>query len=203
MLINIHTHHYIGEGIEIVNSPEIPTPYYSYGIAPFEANEKVVNVNSYTEKSCVFIGEIGLDKNTETNINQQIESFKNQLNIALKLNKPVIIHCVKAFNELINIKKEFKEIKTWIIHGFRKTTLTQQLIQEGFYLSIGTAILYDTKLQESLKTIPSNRLFLETDNDKRHTIKEVYEKVALIKGISLVDLELLILKNFKSIINNE
>ena len=199
MLINLHTHQKKEFGLEIMHAKEVLTSPFSYGIAPFEVNQFLFNETICTHKNCLAIGEIGLDKTIQLNINEQIKLFKNQLIYAEKLKLPVIIHCVKAYNELIDIKRTLKPKQPWIIHGFRKTNLLITLINEGFYLSIGTAILHDKKLQSSLKTIPNDRLFLETDNDLNHNIKEVYQQVASLKEISLLDLKNIISNNFKTV----
>jgi TatD DNase family protein len=199
MLINIHTHHKQKIGIEIIHSKEeLDTPF-SYGIGPFELEKYVFDEKMTQKNNCISIGEIGLDKIIQIKLNKQIIKFKEQLNYAEKLKLPVIIHCVKAYNELIQIKHEIRPNQPWIIHGFRKTTLLESLLKEGFYISIGTAILHDTKLQETIKNIPNDKLFLETDNDEKHTIDEVYMKVAFIKELSLLDLETIIFNNFKTV----
>jgi TatD DNase family protein len=199
MLINLHTHHKKEIGLEIIHAKEVLTSHYSYGVAPFEADQFLFDETICTHKNCLAIGEIGLDKTNQTDINKQIKDFKSQLIYAEKLKLPVIIHCVKAYNELIDIKRTLKPIQPWIIHGFRKTNLTTTLINEGFYLSIGTAILRDKKLQYSIKTIPNDRLFLETDNDINHNIDEVYQQVASLKEISLLALKTIISNNFKTV----
>ena len=63
--------------------------------------------------------------------------------------------------------------------------LLTSVLESGVHISIGTAVIWDEKLQEQVKSIPLNRLFLETDNDTNYTIEAVYQKVALIKNISL------------------
>jgi len=199
MLINLHTHHKQEIGIEIVHAKEVENSPYSYGIAPFEEHLFSFDETICTHKNCIAIGEIGLDKLIQTNINKQIKLFKLQLIYAEKLKLPVIIHCVKAYNELISLKRSLKPKQPWIIHGFRKTNLTTTLINEGFYLSIGTAILQDVKLQAAIKTIPDDRLFLETDNNLNHNIEEVYQQVAFLKEISLLDLKKIISNNLKTV----
>ena len=196
MLINLHTHHTNNHGLEILNSTNESATYYSYGVAPFEINKKNFDPNKLDRNHCIAIGEIGLDKQIQVSIFEQIDFFKKQLIYSEKLKLPVIIHCVKAYNELLKIKQQLKPTQPWIIHGFRKTKLCTTLIKNDFYLSIGTAILYDEKLQKTIKEIPNNRLFLETDNDQTHTIEEVYTCVASLKEISLLDLKDIIKTNF-------
>lgn len=199
MLINLHTHHRQEIGLEIVQAKEVLSYPYSYGVGPFEIDMYLFDEKIAIEKNCISIGEIGLDKNIQLNINKQIIIFKKQLLFAEKLNLPVIIHCVKAYNELIEIKRSLKPIQPWVIHGFRKTNLLNTLLKEDFYISVGSAIIHDRKLQASIKTIPNNRLFLETDNDLNHNIEEVYQKVAFLKEISLLALKTIISNNFKTV----
>ena len=199
MFINLHTHHKQEIGLEIVQAKEVLSYPYSYGVGPFEIDMYLFDEKIATEKNCISIGEIGLDKTIQLNINEQIKIFKKQLLFAEKLNLPVIIHCVKAYNELIEIKRSLKPIQPWVIHGFRKTNLLNTLLKEDFYISVGSAIIHDRKLQASIKTIPNNRLFLETDNDLNHNIEEVYQKVAFLKEISLLALKTIISNNFKTV----
>ena len=199
MLINLHTHHRQEIGLEIVQAKEVLSYPYSYGVGPFEIDMYLFDEKIAVEKNCISIGEIGLDKTIQLNINEQIKVFKKQLIYAEKLNLPVIIHCVKAYNELIQIKHETQPNQPWIIHGFRKTNLLHPLLKEDFYVSVGTAIMYDLKLQAIIKTIPNNRLFLETDNDLNFNIEEVYQKVASLKEISLLALKTIISNNFKTV----
>lgn len=199
MFINLHTHHKQEIGLEIVQAKEVLSYPYSYGVGPFEIDMCLFDEKIATEKNCISIGEIGLDKTIQLNINEQIKIFKKQLLFAEKLNLPVIIHCVKAYNELIEIKRSLKPIQPWVIHGFRKTNLLNTLLKEDFYISVGSAIIHDHKLQASIKTIPNNRLFLETDNDLNHNIEEVYQKVAFLKEISLLALKTIISNNFKTV----
>ena len=199
MFINLHTHHKQEIGLEIVQAKEVLSYPYSYGVGPFEIDMYLFDEKIAIEKNCISIGEIGLDKNIQLNISEQIIIFKKQLLFAEKLNLPVIIHCVKAYNELIEIKRSLKPIQPWVIHGFRKTNLLNTLLKEDFYISVGSAIIHDRKLQASIKTIPNNRLFLETDNDLNHNIEEVYQKVAFLKEISLLALKTIISNNFKTV----
>ena len=60
------------------------------------------------DASCLALGECGLDKKVQTPLDLQQEVFERQLTLAEKYKKPVIIHCVAAFQELIAIKKKLK-----------------------------------------------------------------------------------------------
>jgi len=193
MLINIHTHHPSINPNEIVNSEQILTDkYFSVGVLPIEAMspydfESIEHIS--THKNCIALGEIGLDKTYTMTLSQQIELFIKQVFISEKNKLPVILHCVKSWNEILQIKKEIKPNQPWIMHGFRKVNLLASILESETYISIGTAIIWDKKLQETIKKIPIDRLFLETDNDKQYTIHDVYEKVATLKNISLQTLK--------------
>lgn len=86
---------------------------------------------------------------------------------------PLLIHAVKATEELFAIKKEMRPRNAWIIHGFRgKKELAESLLGQGFYLSFG-----EKYQPEALRITPEDRLLLETD-EATADIADVYERVA-------------------------
>ena len=201
MLINIHTHFKGNTGIEIINSDTtLLNTTYSFGLAPWvlenisefdfeNLDKKTEYIKIITHKNCISIGEIGLDKNLSIDLNNQIQLFINQIIISEEYKLPILLHCVKSWNEILKIREEIKPIQPWVFHGFRKTNLLESILKSGVHISIGAAIMKDLKLQECIKKIPNDRLFLETDNSKDYTIYDIYEKVASIKNISLQTLE--------------
>ena len=91
------------------------------------------------------------------------ETLKELERLAVSRQLPVIIHCVKAWDELLAIKKDFPETLPCIIHGFRgKPQLAESLLSKGFYLSFGFRFH-----PQSLTLCPSDRLFFESDEDLR------------------------------------
>ncbi len=203
MLINIHTHHARNSQYEIIQSDtlELDRPF-SFGLLhhPYpEASKTVETIDQiYRNKNCLAVGEIGLDKNSTIDLDIQIQKFKKQLFASEKYKLPVILHCVKSWNEILQIKQVTNPSQTWIFHGFRKTNLLTSVLECGIHISIGTAVIWDEKLQEQVKKIPINRLFLETDNDTNYTIENVYQKIALIKNISLQALKDQVYTNTKN-----
>jgi len=121
----------------------------------------------------VAIGETGLDKLVSTPLAQQEALFVAHIELAEKLQKPLIIHCVKAWQELIRIRKQYTSEKQWIIHGFRGNgQLARQLLQFGFHLSFGPHFHPD-----ALRSVwESHRLYAETD-DSNISITEVYKHI--------------------------
>ena len=204
MLVNIHTHYKRHDSIEIVNAIDIIdlSYYYSSGIHPWNAETnslKISNLeNKAHDKFMLAIGEIGLDKIKGPALEIQKTCFIDQVLIAEKINRPVIIHCVKAWNEIAAIKKQLQPKQTWIFHGFSKAAILESVLQEGLMISIGSGIMNNKKLQEALLRIPTDRLFLETD-DSHITILEIYKKVSTLKNLSLSELEQIIENNFKRI----
>ena len=98
----------------------------------------------------------------------------------------MIIHCVKAYSEIIEIRKKTKATMPWVIHGFNSSIETmRQLLKYDMYISLGE-ILYRNENQavEILKNVPLNRLFLETDVSGRD-IRDVYAKAANLMGCEI------------------
>lgn len=128
----------------------------------------------------VAIGEAGLDKLKGPSYDIQIPVFEEHIQLSEKLKKPLIIHCVKAWEQLIRIRREANPTQPWIIHGYRgKPELTKQLLREGFYFSLGDDINV-----ESVEMIPIELLFCETDEDEMD-IREVYAQAAHAKNMEL------------------
>jgi Tat protein secretion system quality control protein TatD with DNase activity len=89
----------------------------------------------------VAIGECGLDRNIDLPLDIQTSIFKRHIELAETLQKPLVIHCVRAFSELIALKKNTKSTVPWIIHGFhKKEEVFQQLLKHDFYFSFGAAM---------------------------------------------------------------
>lgn len=204
MLFNIHTHFFTGRTIEIVSRTnwQKDGEYFSVGIHPWDSDnldfELEMIQNEIKNPFCLAIGEIGLDKLKGPNIEIQENVFRKQIALSEEFQLPVIIHCVKAWNELQQLKRELKPSQTWVFHGFSKAAILENVLQEGLMISIGTAILTNKKLQDVLNNIPNDRLFLETD-DAEIPIYSVYEKVSELKKLSLSELEQIIENNFKKV----
>ncbi len=146
------------------------------------------------------IGECGVDRLIELPLEQQFPIFEAQIKLAEQLRKPVIIHCVRAFNELLQWKKRVAPTIPLIIHGFNnKPEIAQQLIAHGFYFSLGTALLEtDSNAVKALKIIPFSKLFLEND-DRDTPIEKVYEAAAMHLEITISVLKDQIWTNFVTV----
>ena len=145
------------------------------------------------------IGECGLDSLKGEKIENQILILEQQIALAEALNKPLILHCVKSFSELINLKEKLKVKVPMVIHGFNKNEgLGKQLLKNGFLLSFGAAVLKEnTGAAKLIKEL--DYFFLETD-DSQITIQEIYHEVAEIKNCTVDELKALIFANWNQII---
>jgi TatD DNase family protein len=208
---NLHTHQFTNQPdvLELVNQYpqefDVSIPFYSIGIHPLFIDEnrlekdfQVVN-EKLALPECLALGECGLDKRSETPFEVQQSVFEKQLALAEKHQKPVVIHCVAAFQELIEIKKRLKISVPMIIHGFsKKTELAKQLIDNGFYVSFGKNLLRNPELESVFKSIPNDKFLLETDMVEEG-IQDVYALAAKYKGIELSELQEIIEKNYKAV----
>lgn len=206
--INIHTHYPAqSDEVCVVNNrfgydPEIySSSAFSIGIHPWDAalNTDQDNLKKWVlHPDCVAIGECGLDKLKGPDLEIQKTIFRAQLELALTHHKPVIIHCVKAFDELIQVCEPYMDKLSLIIHGYNKSAqLAQQLIAKGFYLSVGMSLL--KKEEYDLSAIPLKKLFLETDTQDAIPIGDVYKTAALKLNLDLDVLKEKIYSNFAEI----
>ncbi len=199
---NLHAHRFSGAEDECVItslrsrdyplSMEDPEAFYSVGLHPWDLQatpgirDELVKVQLATESSqVVAIGEAGLDKLIPVSLDMQTAVFNNQLEIAESAGMPVIIHAVRANQELISIIREKKLSVPLIIHGFRGgKELAAEFCRKGLYLSVGEAVMRSEKLQEAVRQIPLESLFLETDESELD-IKAIYAKVAELRGLDV------------------
>ena len=203
---NIHTHTLVYPESEILScSSGLPPTdprivYTSIGIHPWSLTEENAETQWHTlqeqisDPSVIAIGEGGLDKLKGPSMDIQMKLLKQQALLSEEKRLPLILHCVKAFNELILLKKEIKPSQAWIIHGFRgKEALATDCLRHGFYLSFGEHFQED-----ALRTVPLEKLFIETD-ESRASIEAIYQSIAKVRGISLEELTESIKKNVKEV----
>ena len=186
MPFDAHTHHVPEKADSAIISCcmyDIPLPekaiYLAVGIHPWYLTEEDFPLqtkwveNILKDKRVIALGESGLDKRCSTPFDLQLEAFRFMITLSEQKKFPIFIHCVKAFNEVIALKKNLKPEQKWIIHGFRgKKELAESLIKNGFILSFG-----EKYHSEALQTVPKGCILLETDNSSEN-ISAIYEKAA-------------------------
>ena len=143
------------------------------------------------------VGECGLDKLKGESLDVQTLFFEAQIRLAEAVRKPGIIHCVRAFNEIIVVKKRLKPSVPLVIHGFNKNEIIlAELLKNDFYISIGHAILRGSdEFKKNVLSIPLDRLFFETD-DKDVAVQSIYEAYSELAEMDLNDLKSVVYKNF-------
>ena len=213
MYINIHTHKN-----QITNNQwELKSVHhdfqntnslfnYSLGIHPWHIEQKSVSeqlsllkINSKKE-NVLAIGECGLDRICETPFKLQQELFKEQILWANEIAKPIIIHCVRTYDEILQMLKDNKNIMPAIFHGFNKNeSIAEKIIKAGHFISIGKDVK-NIELEKTINSIPLERLFLETD-DSDIQIETIYKEVSRIRNIPLTHLILQVQKNLKTVFN--
>ncbi len=217
--VDIHTHFKNSDAdvISVLNISQqgftmqnLPPQYFSAGLHPWFLNKN--NFETDFEKltqlidnqSVIFLGECGLDRLKGENLAFQTQVFEAQIRLAESFSKPIVIHCVKAFNEIMAIRKRSKPSVPFIIHGFNQNKiLLNDLIKNDFYISVGTLIWKkESNAAQALNIIPHNRLFFETDHMDM-SIKAVYEKAAEVLNLDLADLKKIIFDNFNRILTTE
>lgn len=206
MYFDIHTHN-AQNYLDIQNcfhDSEPPKGYFSIGVHPCyipENWEEIMDATYSKMKlsNCKAVGECGLDKNSNTPFDIQKDIFKRHIAYSETLKKPLIIHCVKSFSEIVQLKKKFDPKQTWIVHGFHKNEkVASLLLQNDIKLSFGKAILYDKTTQIVLSTTHKDNFFLETD-DSDVSIEEIYKKASEIRRISLRELYRITYENYRKV----
>jgi TatD DNase family protein len=208
---NLHTHKFTNEPdvLELVNQYpwefDATIPFYSIGIHPWfiveerlESDFEIIE-RQLQEPGCLAMGECGLDKRIEVPMELQQSVFEKQLLLAQKYQKPVVIHCVAAFQELIEITKKLNISVPILIHGFSKSEqLAKQLLENGFYISFGKYLLQNPELETVFKNMPNDRFFLETDTAEE-SLATVYALAAKYKGVSVEEIQKQVNSNFNTI----
>lgn len=186
MFVDIHTHIDNQSVIKIVSENFEEKVLKTWGIHPWEVGGYEKEVPRLRLGMTAAIGEVGLDKAHKETFDRQIEVFEEMIKISENLRKPVIVHCVRAYSEIIEMRKKTKATMPWVIHGFNSSVETiRQLLKYDIYISLGE-VLYRNENQaiKILKDIPMDRLFLETDVSGRD-IKNVYAKAASLMGCEM------------------
>lgn len=177
---------------------------YSAGIHPWyldNADEQITILEKYVQHpNFISIGEIGLDRVKHQNFDEQLKVFENQLKLAEKDVKPVIIHCVKAYSDILYFRKKYPR-NNWIIHDFNANdVIVSELIQNNCYLSFGNNFMKEgSKANRLFEFVPLDKIFLETDENANLSIEQVYQYAAEVKSIDIEELRQQIIKNFNSI----
>ena len=197
--------------------------YGTYGIHPHETENNVVNKDTIIKnitncQKIIGVGETGLDFfYNHSGKERQIESFKAHIEASIELKKPLIIHSRNAEEETFDILNSYKpEDLKILMHCFTGSLeFSKKLLSLGAFFSASGVITFknSTDLQNTFKTIPLNKLLVETDSPflapvplrgKKNEpcfIKYTVEKLSLIKEKSLEEMIVITSNNFNSLFN--
>ena len=171
--VNIHTHRPTGRGIEPA----------SVGIHPWDAAGADAESVREALGRAQAVGEIGLDY-LHPDRDAQLRLFEQQLRLAEAAGKPVVLHCVKAFDPTMTLLGRFR-LRAVIFHGFiGSPQQAARAVAAGYCLSFGPRSLRSPRTVRALDTVPLERLFLETDDDPT-PIETVYAEAAQRLGLPL------------------
>ena len=174
---------------------------FSIGLHPWYSEQMTLDelsgkLDFYSQNKYLFaIGETGLDKKCGISMPIQQEVYEFHLKKAAEFNLPLIIHCVNAWDELLEISSKYPVTK--IIHGYNGSIeLTKRLLNHGFNFSVGKSILNpNSKIQSSVRSIPTSSLFCETD-ESGLSIQTIYDAVCGSLRIRQEELKNIIFGNF-------
>lgn len=213
--IDIHTHHHRNASeepcVSVINlfaeDDKMPASrkntFYSMGLHPWHISSEKVKTGlanleqSLKNKDIIAIGETGLDRAVDTPMDVQKTVFEKHLLIAQDIKKPIIVHCVRAYPDVVEIYKNLKVNLNMIFHGFGGNLQTAgSLIRHGFYLSFGGDLMKPKKNAAAIfKMLPKKNIFLETD-ESEYSIGEIYHQAALLMEINVDELKKIIHHNF-------
>lgn len=197
MYIDAHTHQQYPHHPSVysiynqpLQTPIAPNQPLSVGIHPWYIQSTAIQQQLNTLETLLYqqhpnivaIGECGLDKQIPTPFNIQQQVFIAHIHLANQLQRPLIIHCVRAWSELVVCLTQHKAQVPVIIHGFnQRPTIANLLLAKGYTLSLGAALLHPaSNARALLPTLSSTAFLLETDNTPLH-IQQIYTHAAQIR----------------------
>jgi TatD DNase family protein len=207
IFIDIHTHqrNLIGNNSISIRSVDLSdesipkNEAVSAGWHPWHINNySLAKIEAKVEQASI------LNRAIDTPLDLQIEVLKIHLKIASKVNKPLIVHCVKAYSDIANLLKKYRFTLPVIFHAYNGNKIqTAQLLSYNSFFSVGNqsnALL--SIANQCLANIPVDRLFLETD-DSDISIENQYLRASEKLQVTTDELKKYIEQNFITIFGNE
>lgn len=191
--------------------PEIKVMLGIYPVEMLKMSEKTIQEEfdfiRENKDEIIAIGEIGMDMKESKDIEKQKKNFERLIDLALELEKPVLVHSRKAELECIEVLEK-KKAKKVVMHCFSGSfKLVKRAMDNGWYFTIPTNVTHSEHFQKMIKEVPIEKLLCETDSPFLHPMKErnnepanvlySYKKIAEIKGISLEETERVVEGNYK------
>lgn len=188
--VNIHTHHPTGTVLE-------PT---FVGVHPWQAGLRQGDEIIPLLEDADLVGEIGLDYACTADRELQLQLFREQLTLAERHAKPVVLHCVKAFEPVMQELSKHS-LRAVIFHGFiGSPEQAAEAVKKGYYLSFGERTFSSPRTMKALRCTSVEKLFAETD-ERDMPIEEIYRRIADIKNLDPAELKCRIFHNYEEIFN--
>lgn len=218
--VDFHTHRRSGDALEILNVEALDAGAvaracqqgqpFSLGVHPWRADvsqtelqeafsriEQCVNVDGF-----VAIGECGLDWASQVARAAQMSVFEQQIELAHRLTVPVVLHCVRAFEEVMQTLR-VRKIRRAVFHSFvGSPQQAERVVREGYFCSFSPRSLASPRTREVIKAIAPSVMLVERD-ECECSIEEVYEAVATLRKCSVEELREIVFDNYKRLIDNE
>lgn len=213
IFIDIHTHRANNTNPAIINATDEYEKldaklFYSVGIHPCsvensELESRLMRLEKVViEPNVLAIGECGLDRHCGTDFETQKKIFNRQVEMANEIKKPLIIHCVRAHEDLLLMLRKQKCKVPVLIHGFNnKLSIAKKYLESGYYLSFGTSIFNEAQ-SDVIKSTSPDQLFFETDNSEMD-IESIYKRGSKLLEMEISDLMLQIEKNATNLLSNK
>lgn len=218
--VDFHTHRRSGDALEILNVEALDAGAvaracqqeqpFSLGVHPWRAAENPERLNEAFERiervvsggRTVAIGECGLDWAVEVDRKLQAEVFERQFALAKRYNLPIILHCVRAFEEVMQTLR-VRKIRRAVFHSFvGSPQQAERVVREGYFCSFSPRSLMSSRTCEAIRQIAPSALLIERD-ESAESIVSIYERIAELRNCSIEELRKLVFENYKRLIDNE
>lgn len=176
--------------------------YSAVGIHPNSVERTILDINKLEEMTkndkVVAIGEIGIDLYRQSdNLAKQIKYFKAQIELAIKLDLPVIIHSRNSADVIYDVVKEYKNLRG-VMHCYSEhPELLEKFMELGFYIGVGGIVTFKNAhiVKDIAKRVDLDKVLIETDapylapdpnrgkTNEPAFVKYTLEELAKIKGI--------------------
>ena len=182
------------------------TFFFSAGIHPWDAGKYDLASFAplFDSPRCLAVGECGLDRTSEAALPLQTKVFEAQIAESLRRAKPLVVHCVRCFPELIRLKSSLPaDAPDWVIHGFRGTKRKAfDLLDAGCVLSFGAGLLRDAGNMDYFTVIPLDRILIETD-ESPELFDRILAEAAAMHLLSPSEFAAIVSTNFKRVFRHD
>ena len=180
--------------------------FFSAGIHPWDAGKYDLASFAplFDSPRCLAVGECGLDRTSEAALPLQAKVFEAQIEESVRRNKPLLIHCVRCFPELLRLKAFLPgNAPDWVVHGFRGTQRKAfDLLDAGCALSFGAGLLRDAGNMDYFAEIPLDRILIETD-ESPELFERILAEAAAMRLLPPSEFAAAVRSNFKRIFRHD